>query len=128
MSSKDYKISPPPKERGGQLLYRVVYAIDVGADNKRKAAETAWQMMRAEDVFGPVLVVIDSEGKQTKFDLSGSLEFNKITIGFVVQKYRRDNKGKFRCIHQEFVAGDDVQFESVKGKLVEQPEHEYQPL
>jgi len=128
MSGKDYKIGPPPGERNGQPLYRVVYAIDVGADNERKAAEAAWQMMRAEDAFAPVLVVIDSEGKQTKFDLSELLEFNKITTGFVVQRYRRDNKGEFRCVHQEFVAGDDVQFENLKGDSIEAPEHEYQPF
>lgn len=128
MSSKDYRISPPPEERGGQPLYRVVYVIDVGAADERKAAEAAWQMMRAEDAFAPVLVVIDSEGKQIKFDLSELIEFNKVTVGFVVQRYRRDNKGRFRCIEQEFVAGDDVQFENAKGQSLEQPEHEYQPF
>jgi len=128
MSDKDYRITPPPKERGENPLYRVIYSIDVGADNERKAAEAAWQMMRAEDAFAPVLVVIDSEGRQTKFDLSKLLEFNKITVGFVVQRYHRDNKGKFKCIDQEFVAGNDVQFENAKGQTLEQPEHEYQPF
>jgi len=128
MSGKDYRITPPPKERGEKPLYRVVYSIDVGADNERKAAEAAWQMMRAEDAFAPVLVVIDSEGKQTKFDLSELFAFNKVTVGFVVQRYRRNNKGRFRCIDQEFVAGDDVQFENTKGEPLEQPDHEYQPF
>jgi len=128
MSDKDYRITPPPKERGKNPLYRVIYSIDVGAADERKAAEAAWQMMRAEDAFAPVLVVIDSEGRQTKFDLSELLEFNKVTVGFVVQRYRRDNKGRFRCIDQEFVAGDDVQFENVKDQAIEQPEHEYQPF
>jgi len=128
MSDKDYKITPPPGERGEKPLYRVIYSIDVGAADERKAAEAAWQMMRAEDAFEPVLVVIDSEGKRTKFDLSELLEFNKVTVGFVVQQYRRDNKGRFKCIDQEFVAGDDVQFENAKGQAIEQPEHEYQPF
>jgi hypothetical protein len=128
MSSKNYRIKPPPKDRGAATLFRVVYTIDVNASDERKAAETAWQMMRAEDAFAPILTVIDNEGKQTKLDLSDYLDFNKVTTGFVVQKYRRDNSGRFRCIHQEFVAGDDVQFENLKGDSIEAPEHEYQPF
>jgi len=128
MSSKNYQISPPPKDCGQKPLFRVVYAIDVGAADEMKAAETAWQMMRAEDAFDPVLMIIDSEGRQTKLDLSDCFEFIKITTGFAVQTYRKDGKGKFRCINQEFVAGDEVQFENLKGESIEQPEHEYQPF
>ena len=127
MSSKDYRIEPPPKDSGAEPLFRVVYAIDVNAADERKAAEQAWQMMRAKDAFDPILMVLDAEGKQTKLDLSEYLEFNKVTTGFVVQKYCKDDTGKFRCIHQEFIAGDDVQFENVKGESIEAPEHEYQP-
>jgi hypothetical protein len=128
MSSKDYRITPPPKDAGKEPLFRVVYAIDVNAADERQAAETAWQMMRAKNAFDPILMVLDSEGKQTKLDLSEYLEFNKVTTGFVVHKYRRDDTGKFKCIHQEFIAGDDVQFENVKGGSIEAPEHEYQPF
>ena len=56
------------------------------------------------------------------------LEFNKITTGFVSQKFRKDSSGKFKCIWQEFVAGDDVQFENVLGENIEEPQHEYQPF
>ncbi len=128
MSSKDYRIEPPPKDKGKEPLFRVIYVIDVGAADERKAAETAWQMMRAEDAFEPIMIVLDSEGRQTKLDLSEYMEFNKVTTGFVVQKYRKNRTGKFRCVHQEFVAGDDVQFESLKGDSIEAPEHEYQPF
>ena len=126
MSSKDYRIEPPPEDKGKEPLFRVIYTIDVGAADERKAAETAWQMMRAEDAFEPILVILDSQGKQTKLDLSEYLEFNKITTGFVVQKYRKNSTGKFRCVHQEFVAGDDVQFENLEGDSIEAPEHNYQ--
>lgn len=126
MSNKDYRISPPPKDSGEEPLFRVVYAIDVNASDEQKAAEQAWHMMRAKDAFDPILMVLDSEGKQTKLDLTDLLEFNKVTTGFVVQKYRNDGTGKFRCIHQEFIAGDDVQFENVKGESIETPEYEYQ--
>jgi hypothetical protein len=126
---KDYRIEPPPKDKGTEPLFRVIYVIDVGAADERKAAETAWQqMMRAEDAFDPVMVILDSNGKQTKLDLSEYIEFNKITTGFVIQKYRKRSTGKFRCIHQEFIAGDDVQFENLKGDSIEPPEHEYQPF
>ncbi len=126
MSSKDYRISPPPKDSGEEPLFRVVYEIDVNASDERKAAETAWQMMRAKDAFDPVMMVLNSEGKQTKLDLTDLLEFNKVTTGFVVQKFRKDSAGKFRCTHQEFIAGDDVQYEDAKGESIEAPEHEYQ--
>jgi len=110
-------------------LFRVVYVIYVGAADERKAAEIAWrQMMRAEDAFDPVLTILDSEGKQTKLDLSDYIEFNKVTTGFVIQKYRKNNAGKSVCIHQEFIAGDDVQFETLKGDSIEASEHEYQPF
>ena len=128
MSSKDYRIEPPPKDKGKEPLFRVIYAIDVGDADERKAAETAWQMMRAEDAFEPILIILDSDGKQTKLDLSEYLEFNKVTTGFVVQKYRKNSTGKFKCTHQEFVAGDDVQFENLKGDSIEAPEHNYQPF
>ena len=126
MSNKDYRITPPPKDTGREPLFRVVYAIDVNASDEQKAAEQAWQMMQAKDALDPILMVLDSEGKQTMFDLSEYLEFNKITTGFVIQKFRKDNIGKFRCTHQEFIAGDDVQFENIKGDPIEAPEHEYQ--
>jgi hypothetical protein len=128
MSSKNYQIEPPPKDKGKEPLFRVIYVIDVGAADERKAAETAWQMMRAEDAFEPVMVILDGNGKQTKLDLSEYLEFNKVTTGFVIQKYRKNSAGRFVCINQEFIAGDDVQFENLKGDPIEAPEHDYQPF
>jgi hypothetical protein len=128
MSSKDYRIGPPPRDKGKEPLFRVIYAIDVGAADERKAAENAFEMMRSKDSFAPILVVLDGNGNQITIDLSDTLEFNKVTTGFVVQKYRKDSTGKFRCVHQEFVAGDDVQFENLKGDSIEAPEHEYQPF
>ena len=55
-------------------------------------------------------------------------KFTKITIGFVTQSYRKSAAGKFICTKQEFIAGDDVQFEDLKGDSIEAPEHEYQPF
>ncbi len=118
-------IKPPPKE---QHLYRVVYEIDVDAADEQKAAEIAWQIMRAEDALDPVVTVLNSDGGSIEFDLSQHLVSNKVTTGFVVQRYCKDDRGKFRCKDQEFVAGDDVQFENLKGDQIEEPDHEYQPF
>jgi hypothetical protein len=126
MTRKNYIIKPPPKDKGKEPLFRVVYAIDVDTPDVTKAAEKAWQMMRSRDSLAPILVVLDGSGNQTAIDLSDILEFNKITTGFVCQKYRKDDKGDFVCIHQEFIAGDDVQFENLKGEPIETPPHDYQ--
>ncbi|MFA6187527.1 MAG: hypothetical protein WC770_10020 [Phycisphaerae bacterium] len=128
MEKKGYHIDPPPKESGTEPLFRVVYAIDVSASDVKQAAGNAFKMMLSKDSFAPILVVLDCNGNQTTIDLSDTLEFNKITTGFVCQKYRKDESGKFVCIHQEFIAGDDVQFENVKGDPIAAPEHDYQPF
>ena len=128
MSDKNMHIEPPPSESGDQPLYRVIYAIDVNASDEQHAAQTAWQLMRARDAFDPILTVLNAEGKQTQLDLSDILEFNKITVGFISQKFRRQEDGRFICVNQMFVAGDDVQYENVKGEPIEDPGHEYQPF
>ncbi len=46
---------------------------------------------------------------------------NKTTIGFVTQFY--DDEGK--CTSQEFVAGDQVDWEDEDGETCDVPEHEY---
>lgn len=55
-------------------------------------------------------------------------KFNKITTGFVVQQYEKNTDGEFVCVGQEFIAGDQVDYEDVKGEPLGQvPEHKYQP-
>lgn len=125
MAKKRYLIDPPPKEKG---LFRVVYSIDVNASDVKQAAENAFQMMQSKDSLAPILTVIDSKGKQATIDLSNILEFNKVTTGFVCQKFKKNKSDKFVCVQQEFVASDDVQFENIKGAPIEAPEHEYQPF
>lgn len=128
MKRKNYIIKPPPSDSCDQPLYRVVYEIDVNAPDEQYAAQTAWQMMRAKDAFDPILMVLDSEGKQTQLDLSDILKFNKVTVGFVSQKFRKQTDGTYKCIWQDFIAGDDVQYENVMGDKIEEPPHEYQPF
>jgi len=47
---------------------------------------------------------------------------NKITVGFVIQKFDTES-GK--CISQEFVAGDEVSYETESGKHLD--DDLYQP-
>ena len=70
MAGKNYIIKPPPKDKGEEPLFRVVYAIDIDAPDKTKAAEKAWQIIQDKNSLAPILVVIDSQGKQTHLDLA----------------------------------------------------------
>jgi len=54
-------------------------------------------------------------------------KFNKITVGFVVQAYKKTPDGDFICTSQEFITGDQVDYEDEKGNSIEPPEHKYQP-
>lgn len=50
---------------------------------------------------------------------------NKITVGFVVQKY--DENGK--CVSSEFIAGDQTTWEDDMGETTDEPDNaEYFPL
>ncbi len=55
-------------------------------------------------------------------------KFVKITVGFVCQTYEKNAEGRFVCTKQEFIAGDQCDFEDIDGNPLENiPEHEYQP-
>ena len=53
--------------------------------------------------------------------------FTKTTVGFVVQTFRKNSQGRYVCTHQEFIAGDQCDYEDVQGNPIEPPEYEYQP-
>ena len=53
-------------------------------------------------------------------------KFSKITVGFTVQTFEKNDKGKFVCTRQEFVAGDQVDYEDLDGNSITPPEHPYQ--
>lgn len=125
MAKKRFIIHPPPQQKG---LYRVIYSIDINASNVSQAAQTAFEMMQSKTSLAPVLAVIDGKGRQTTIDLADTLEFNKITAGVVCQKFRKNSLGKYICIHQEFVAGEEVQIEDHNGDPIEAPEHDDQPF
>ena len=55
-------------------------------------------------------------------------KFTKITVGFVTQSYEKNAAGKFICTDQEFIAGDQVDYENVDGNTITPPEHDYRPF
>ncbi len=77
--AKNYIIKPPPKDQGLLPLFRVVYAIDVDAENETQAAKIAYQMMRDKESLAPILTVINSEGKATQVDLAILRRHEEIT-------------------------------------------------
>jgi len=70
--SNRFMIEPPPTEAGPEPLYRVVYMIDIDAENPRQAAERAHVLMQDAESMPPVLDVLDSHGRRTRVDLSGA--------------------------------------------------------
>jgi len=53
-------------------------------------------------------------------------KFSKITVGFVVQTFEKNDKGDFVCTGQEFIAGDQCEYEDAEGNPIDPPEHPYQ--
>ncbi len=53
-------------------------------------------------------------------------KFTKVTVGFVVQTFERNADGKFVCTHQEFIAGDQCDYEDEMGNTITPPAYEYQ--
>jgi len=68
--SQGFTIEPPPKEKGPEPLYRVVYVIDVNAPDARKAAECVHEIMKDPASLRPVLEVLEPSGRCTWVDLS----------------------------------------------------------
>ena len=54
-------------------------------------------------------------------------KFTKITIGFVAQTFEKNDKGRFVCTRQEFIAGDQCDYEDAEGNPIEPTDYEYQP-
>jgi len=150
------KIEPPPEEIGDEPLFRVVYMIDVNSGDVREAAEYTHHIMTDPESWRPVLQVVDSAGNVSEIDLSedntgrddvsetANYEaatqyladrgkqlatdlFTKTTVGFVIQTFRKNSNNQFVCTHQEFIAGDQRDYEDIQGNTIEPPDYEYQP-
>jgi hypothetical protein len=116
-------IGPPSH---GDHYYRVVYETECYSRDGVDAAQAAWKAIRAKDAPDPALTLIDSQGTVTHVDLANVHAFNKITPGFVTQRYRKDDDGLYRCCWQEFTAGDEVQYERPDGERIDPPNYDYQ--
>ena len=68
--SSTFNIQPPPKEKGDEPLFRVIYIIDVNASDTQEAAEFTHQIMTDPQSLPPVLQVMNWKGKVVKIDLS----------------------------------------------------------
>ncbi|MFA6175045.1 MAG: hypothetical protein WC765_00530 [Phycisphaerae bacterium] len=74
MIAKNYQIEPPPRDKGSEPLFRVIYVIDVNASNALEAARLTHQIMTDPDSMLPVLEVIDWKGRVVTVDLSKELK------------------------------------------------------
>ena len=55
-------------------------------------------------------------------------KFVKITVGFICQTFEKNADSKFVCTDQEFIAGDQSDYEDINGNPLENaPECEFQP-
>jgi len=52
--------------------------------------------------------------------------FNKITLGFLVQSFQKNNSGEFACKHQEFIGIGGCDYEDFDGNLINPPKYKYQ--
>jgi len=66
VKTRNYIITPPPQDKCQEPLFRVAYSIDINASDKTIAAQEAWNIMQDKDSIHPILVVVDSMGKQAK--------------------------------------------------------------
>jgi len=114
-------VQPPPEN-----YYRVVYETECYSRDGVDAAQMSWKAIRAKDAPDPVLTLIDSQGAVTTVDLANVHAFNKITPGFVTQRYRKGEDGMYHCSWQEFTAGDEVQYERPNGESIDPPNYDYQ--
>ena len=70
---KGMVIGPPHREGGKEPLFRVVYVIDVNADDARAAARRVHEIMIGmvhPEALPPILDVMDHRGKTVRIDLS----------------------------------------------------------
>ena len=70
MSKPGLQIDPPPREKGSEPLYRVVYVIDVNAADVLAAAVCTHRIMTDPASLAPVLHVLDHRGRDTLVDLA----------------------------------------------------------
>jgi len=113
------------KKQGDKIAYEFLlkfgdqYASGLSVDQQRQ-----WQVIKdeaANRLKGNSENVPEIR-KQPVMDL-----FTKTTVGFAIQTFTKNSNDRFVCTHQEFIAGDQCDYEDVQGNAIEPPDYEYQP-
>jgi len=113
------------KKQGDKAAYRFLlkfgdqYASDLSTDQQRQ-----WQTIKDQ-----AAARLKGSPKNTARTRKQSVTdtFTKTTVGFVAQTFAKNDKGRLVCTHQEFIAGDQCEYEDAEGNSADPPEHEYQP-
>jgi len=104
------------KKQGDKAAYEFLLKFgDQYASSLSGEQQHQWQSIKNKSAS------ILKSGKDSKCD-----KFTKITVGFVTQAFEKNDKGKFVCNHQEFIAGDQCDYEDAEGNPITPPEHPYQ--
>ena len=77
LSVKGLTIEPPPRDKGPEPMYRVVYVIDLNAADPKRAAESVHEIMADPDSMAPFLHVLDSRGHDVTVDLLEEVQDGK---------------------------------------------------
>ena len=95
------------------------YASGLSADQQRQ-----WRTIK-EQAAARLKASPEGTGKAPKEPVADT--FTKTTVGFVAQTFEKNDEGRFVCTHQEFIAGDQCDYEDAKGNPIERQAYEYQP-
>ena len=98
-----------------ELEYDVICYDDINNKYRRVIATDKTVVFDILDDGHPVLIV------EQIMDYPGT---RKLTYGYVVQFYSNDGK----CLGQEFIAGDLVEWKAYNDKPISSPKHEYMPF
>jgi hypothetical protein len=113
------------KKKGDKPAYKFLlkfgnqYALNLPADKQRQ-----WQAIKDQ---AAALLKADREGTTEPSEEPAIGSFTKITVGFVTQTFRKNTVGRFVCTRQEFIAGDQCDYEDMQGNAIKPPDYEYQP-
>jgi len=113
------------KKQGGKPAYEFLlkfgnqYASSLSADLQRQ-----WQTIK-DGAAALLKGSPENSTEEPKQPVTDS--FTKTTVGFVTQTFRKNSRGHFVCTHQEFIAGDQCDYEDVQGNTIKPPDYDYQP-
>ena len=113
------------KKQGDKVAYEFLLKFgDQYASDLPDNLQLQWQAIKGEAANR--LKVNPESTPETRKQPVTDL-FTKTTVGFVIQTFRKSSKDRYICTHQEFIAGDQCDYEDVQGNPIEPPEYDYQP-